>query len=121
VKYDFPAACRLKKEKDIKAVLARQDIFRGKRLIFYRAENNSGQDGEADKIHRFCIMAPRKCGNAARRNRIKRIIREILRINRYRIEVGYDYIIRIDPAGVANQEIRQELFIGDFECFFGWN
>lgn len=111
----------MKKEKDIKAVFARQDIFRGKRLIFYRAENNSGQDGETDKIHRFCIMVPRKCGNAAGRNRIKRIIREILRINRYRVEVGYDYIIRIDPAGVANQEIRQELFIGDFESYFGWN
>jgi len=124
----LPAECRLKKAKDIKAVFARRDVFRGKRLVFYRAEilakrdNTKGNDpGNAIKIHRFCLMVPKGCGGAVKRNRIKRVLREIIRSNRHRIETGYDYIIRVEPTGVEDINIKQEVFLDDFENYFGWN
>jgi ribonuclease P protein component len=118
----------LKKAKDIKAVFARRDVFRGKRLIFYRAETSAerykirsiGKRNTVD-IHRFCLMVPKGCGSAVRRNRIKRVLREIVRNNRHRIETGYDYIIRVEPTELKDIDIRQEIFFGDFENYFGWN
>lgn len=124
----LPATCRLKRAKDIKAVFARRDVFRGKRLIFYRAETSAERDKtkSLDKrntvdIHRFCLMVPKGCGGAVRRNRIKRVLREIVRNNRHRIETGYDYIIRVEPTELKDIDIKQEIFFGDFENYFGWN
>ena len=111
----------MKKEKDIKAVFARRDIFRGKRLVFYRAENSIKRDEGTELIHRFCIMVSKKCGKAVKRNRIKRVIREILRNNRDRIKTGYDYIVRVEPAAITGHDIKQDLFIDDFKSYFRWN
>lgn len=123
MKATFPAACRLRSAKEIQAVLARRDIFRGKRLIFYRGPSPAagpGPDEAAEPIARFCLMVSRRCGGAVRRNRIKRVLREIIRLNRYRIPTGYDYIIRARGSGIENQDINQDLFRDDFSGYFGW-
>ena len=120
----FPAACRLRSAKEIQAVLARRDIFRGKRLIFYRglspAAAEAGPKEAAEPITRFCLMVSRRCGGAVRRNRIKRVLREIIRLNRYRIPAGYDYVIRARASGIENEEINQDLLRDDFSGYFGW-
>jgi ribonuclease P protein component len=121
----FPAALRLRNERDIKAVLARRDIFRGRRLIFYRGPMPSpGEAGTGEEMnveHRFCLAVSRKCGTAVRRNRIRRLLREIIRTNRGRIPTGYDYIIRIGEAALTDTKIKQDLFIADFNRYFGWD
>jgi len=42
---------------------------------------------------RLGITVAKKVGNAAKRNRIKRLIREFFRLNKQRIPVGYDILI----------------------------
>lgn len=121
----FPAACRLRNERDIKAVLARRDIFRGRRLIFYRGpiseQTEAGTAEECKPEHRFCLAVSRKCGTAVRRNRIRRLLREIIRTNRGRIPTGYDYIIRVVDAALTDTKIKQDSFIADFNRYFGWD
>ena len=121
----FPAACRLRHEHDIKAVLARRDIFRGRRLIFYRGPMptaaGSGTGEEMKTEHRFCLAVSRKCGTAVRRNRIRRLLREIIRTNRGRIPTGYDYIIRVVDTALTDTKIKQDSFIADFNRYFGWD
>jgi ribonuclease P protein component len=121
----FPAACRLRNENDIKAVLARRDIFRGRRLIFYRGPMSSGNKAltgkEIKPEHRFCLAVSRRCGTAARRNRIRRLLREIIRTNRGRIPSGYDYIIRVVETALLESKIKQDVFIDDFKRYFGWD
>ncbi len=121
----YPAACRLRNERDIKAVLARRDIFRGQRLIFYRgpmpSQDSAGIGEEITAEHRFCLAVSRKCGTAVRRNRIRRLLREIIRTNRERIPIGFDYIIRVGEAALVETKIKQGLFIADFNRYFGWD
>lgn len=121
----FPAALRLRTEHDIKAVLARRDIFRGRRLIFYRGpkpeQTDAGTGKERKPEHRFCLAISRKCGTAVRRNRIRRLLREIIRTNRGRIPTGYDYIIRVVETALTETKIKQDLFIADFNRYFGWD
>lgn len=78
-----------------------------------------GSSGESLQPGRFCLVVSKKCGIAVRRNRIKRILREILRQNLFRIQPGYDYIVVVFPSGLP-EKINQEDFIGDFATYFGW-
>jgi ribonuclease P protein component len=121
----FPAACRLRNERDIKAVLARRDIFRGRRLIFYRgpmpSQVDAGTGEETGAEHRFCLAVSRKSGTSVRRNRIRRLLREIIRTNRERIPTGFDYIVRVGQDALVETKIKQDLFIADFNRYFGWD
>jgi ribonuclease P protein component len=133
----FPAAWRLSRKKDIEAVFARRDVFRGERLVFYRgpifggdladtgkkssASEPSPETPAIENISRFCLMVSRKCGKAVRRNRIKRLLREIIRHNRDRITPGFDFVVRVECDRLKNiEEVTEKDFIGDFQFYFGW-
>jgi ribonuclease P protein component len=126
----FPAECRLKNRKDIQAVYARRDIFRGERLVFYRGgfsvtvASDSGAKSpksiSSENMSRFCLSVSKACGGAVRRNRIKRILREIIRHHRLRIEPGFDYIIRVNPARLKDK-ISEKDFLADFSRYFRWS
>jgi len=51
---------------------------------------------------RFGFIASKKVGKAAVRNRAKRIIREIIRLNLDKIEDGFDAVVIVSP-NAANQ------------------
>jgi ribonuclease P protein component len=126
----FPAECRLKNRKDIQAVYARRDIFRGERLVFYRAIFSGAATVEhsepgpksisSENMSRFCLSVSKACGGAVRRNRIKRILREIIRHHRQRIEPGFDYIIRVNAARLKDS-ISEKDFLADFSRYFRWS
>ena len=71
---------------------------------------------------RLGMTVGKKFGNAVKRNRIKRLIREFFRLDKQRIPVGYD--ILISPIKAADTptllKVREEL--GDLlienEAFF---
>lgn len=66
-------------------------------------------------------MVAKKCGPAIRRNRIKRVLREIIRRHQDRIPQGYDYVIRVACDRLNDTEtITEKDFIGDFKTYFGW-
>jgi len=118
----FPAARRLKNAEDIKAVFFRRDVRRGKRLIFYRALRSGETDAAVIRsARRLALVVSRRCGTAVRRNRIKRILREIIRHNWERIATGYDYIIRVLPDNLPSEKIKQEDFLDDCEILFRWS
>ena len=112
----FPADCRLKNKSDIQAVFARRDVYRGERLVFYRGISTA----VSEDTSRFCLSVSKKCGGAVRRNRIKRILREIIRLHRQKIAPGYDIVIRVDAARLRDT-VTEKDFLGDFTRYFGWN
>lgn len=121
--YRFPAACRLKNAKDIQAVYARRDVFRGERLVFHRANSSIPVDKDCENSDaadsRYCLVVSKKCGHAAKRNRIKRLLREILRKNRFRIPPGYDFLIRAIPEALGDK-VKQDDFLADFKTYYRW-
>jgi ribonuclease P protein component len=65
---------------------------------------------------RLGITVTRKIGNAVARNRIKRLVREVFRLNRARLPEGLDLV------WVAKQQAAQACFadvLGDFETLVG--
>ena len=120
----FPAQCRLKNRQDILAVYARRDIYRGERLVFYRGDasksNIDQPPGRPEPESRFCLAVSKHCGGAVRRNRIKRVLREIIRKNKYKIASGYDFVIRVNAARLR-ENVTEKDFLDDFADYFGWN
>ncbi len=55
-------------------------------LVVYVRENGQG-------INRIGITASKKIGNAVTRNRAKRRIRELYRVNLVKLKAGYDFVI----------------------------
>ncbi len=77
---------RIKKNSEFRIVLGRGEKVKSDNLIFYFAENRLG-------FSRIGLSLSKKTGNAVKRNRIKRLVREIFRRQKKRFKKGYDIVV----------------------------
>lgn len=82
----FPKILRLRKRREFDRVFARKCSVSGSCLIIYACENDYG-------FPRLGPVVSRKCGKSVVRNRWKRLMREVFRINRNRIQTGVDLVM----------------------------
>jgi len=73
-------------------------------LAVYAARNTLG-------ITRLGITTSRKVGNAVRRNRWRRLIREAFRLEKQSFPAGYDLVVIVAPsrAPTTRDDVSQEL------------
>jgi ribonuclease P protein component len=62
---------------------------------------------------RLGITVGKRVGNAAKRNRIKRLIREFFRLNKQQLPVGYDILISPIKAADVLTMLRVQEELGD--------
>ena len=104
----FPTACRLTKRREYLAVYSK-----GHRTGTYSFTmfGLPGQNGP-----RIGITVTKKVGNAVRRNRIKRVFREIYRKNRHLLEANLDLVINSHRGiDTTNFLSLQEEFLVSFQ------
>lgn len=87
-RYTFPKEKRLRSNRLFREVISSGQCFRDKLLTVYIAKNNSG-------FSRLGVSVSKSCGNAVKRNRLKRLVREVFRLNQYDIPKDYDYLVLI--------------------------
>lgn len=85
-KFTFKKEERLRKKREFEKAFAEGKKISNRNLVIYIRQNESG-------FSRLGIVVSRKFGNAPRRNRFKRIIREIFRLNKEIIPKGIDIIV----------------------------
>lgn len=74
-------------------------------VLYYKLQ--PGQDS-----FRFGVSVSKKIGNAVVRNRIRRVLKEIIRLNAMRIPGGYDLILiaRKPVVEMTYQEMEKSVF-----------
>ena len=103
----FPRSCRLTARRQYLAVYGRGHRVGCKSLTLFGLANTLG-------VCRLGITVTRKSGGATRRNRIKRLLREVFRRHRDDLPHGIDVVVNVRP-GSDTPELRryeQELVDG---------
>lgn len=83
---------RLKYRNDISAFFNNKNNLKKVRSLYYSVfvlKNNRSYS-------RFAVTIKKNKANSVNRNRVKRIVREIYRIEKNKIPIGYDYFIIIN-------------------------
>lgn len=74
-------------------------------LVFYGLPNALGH-------HRLGLTVPRRVGNAVRRNRIKRLLREAFRLSQHELPGALDVVVVVRPHEAAPlAEYQQKLAV----------
>jgi ribonuclease P protein component len=98
-------AYRIKKSTEIDALLKQKNrIANGYFSLFYWV--NPAMDH-----YRFALSVPKKLGNAVERNRIKRQIREIVRLSAITEAVDVFLIVRTRANELNYAQLREQLMI----------
>lgn len=82
----FPKTLRLRKRREFDRVFAEKCSVSGTCVVIYARENDHG-------FSRLGLIVSRKCGKSVLRNRWKRLMREVFRLQRGRIRAGLDLVM----------------------------
>jgi len=93
----FGKSKRLHRRRDFQRVFAARCSVADRYLVVYVAPNGLGHS-------RLGIPVGRKFGNAVRRNRVKRLIREAFRIEQWDLLPGFDIICIPRPGDLGDQQ-----------------
>lgn len=99
----YPKTQRLRRRREFLAVQRTGTKFHFAHLLAFVKPSQGGR--------RIGITASRKVGDAVRRNRIKRLLREIWRRDRNNLPVGYDIVLvaKRNASEASYVQLRQEL------------
>ena len=103
-RYSFGKNQRIRKRRDYQAIYQEGKRVHSKSFIILFKPNNEGTT-------RFGITVSKKVGNAVRRNRIKRLLREYFRLNRdlFRDSTDVVVIARKDISLRNYRDVCEEL------------
>jgi len=87
---DYPRACRLVRRAEFDAVYSEGRRRASPSFVVFLRPNGG-------EISRFGLSVKRALGAAVQRNRIRRRVREILRLHRQEIASGWDIVIHPRP------------------------
>lgn len=95
---------RLRKNLEFKKVYSSRNNYWNRNLILYKRKNNSENT-------RIGFSISKKVGNAVIRNKIKRRMKEICRLNLYRTKSGYDliFIPKKNVVDISFKELESAL------------
>lgn len=92
----------IKKTQDIQKIIKKGIKKHSKNFVIYKTINLLN-------YNRYCVAVGKKLGNAVKRNKIKRIIKDILMKNTINSNTDYVIIIKCDVQSLSYDEIKKEL------------
>lgn len=101
----FTKAERLTLQKEFERVFQEGKVFKDAKVVLYVAANGLPHS-------RLGLVVSKKVGNAVRRNRAKRLLREVYRLNKHLLAV------HIDMIAIPRQPFSSDLKRSDVEQGF---
>jgi ribonuclease P protein component len=94
----------IKKNKDYKIIYSHGKSVADRHMVLFFLANNL-------ETCRFGFTASKKIGNAIKRNRVRRLLKEACRLNLKRFQTGFDYVLlaRKSIVGQKYQQVEESL------------
>ncbi|GJQ23020.1 MAG: ribonuclease P protein component [Planctomycetia bacterium] len=105
MKYRFTKAERLTLKREFERVFQEGKVFKDAKVVLYVVVNSLPHS-------RLGLVVSKKVGNAVRRNRAKRLLREVYRLNKHLLAVHVDII------AIPRQPFSSDLKRSDIEDGF---
>ncbi len=105
VNFQFTKAERLTLNREFERVFDEGRVFKNSHVVLYVASNEYQNS-------RLGLVVSKKVGNAVRRNRAKRLLREAYRLNKYLLTV------RVDIIAIPRSPFSSDLKLPDVEDGF---
>ncbi|MBV9104389.1 MAG: ribonuclease P protein component [Verrucomicrobia bacterium] len=104
IRFKFCRSSRLSRASDFRSVKVSGKSWNGKHLVLAILAR------ETEAASRIGIVTTKRLGNAVTRNKIRRRIREIFRLNQHRIQTGILLvtIARVSSATATFDELRRD-------------
>jgi len=83
--FKFTKQERIKKKKEFEKVFQEGKVIKNGKVVLYVMPN--GLD-----VSRLGLVVSKKVGNAVRRNRVKRLLREVYRLNKHLLKTPVDIV-----------------------------
>ena len=105
-KFSFRRHERLQRRKDFQLALHHGSRRQTKNFTIILRPN-------ALQFSRLGVTVSKKVGNAVKRNRVKRCLREFFRLHKHKLPPSHDLVIlaKKDAAALAYNDVREELAI----------
>jgi ribonuclease P protein component len=87
-RYSFPKEKRLRSNRLFREVISSGKCVRDGMMTIYISKNDCG-------FSRLGVSVSKSFGNAVKRNHLKRLVREVFRLNQHDIPTGFDYLVLI--------------------------
>ena len=102
--FSFPKNLRILNRRDFVNINRSGKHLHTKHFTVILKQNGLG-------ITRLGVSVSKKTGNAVKRNRVKRLIRELFRLNKTRFPQGYDIVIaaKKDASYLDLRKIKEDL------------
>lgn len=94
----------IKSSDEINKIINSKNVIRNKYFYIYKGNNDKN-------IHRFVICVSKKIGNAVRRNKIKRQIKDIIDKSNLIFKTNQDYVIIVSREinNIDFKEMKENL------------
>lgn len=89
----------LRRKKDFSSIYNRGKSFASKYIVIFHKKNNL-------EYNRTAFLASKKVGNSVKRNKARRLMKEIYHIYKDKLKIGYD-IIFIARTGIETANFEQ--------------
>ena len=102
--FSFQKEDRILTPRDYRRIVRRGRCLQTRNFRIYLLDSPTGR-------RRLGLVVSRKAGNAVRRNRTKRVLRELFRLNRRLFPEGKDAVITVRPrvARVSLSSVAEEI------------
>lgn len=101
--YGLPKSSRIRSSRDFARIYGLRNRAGDRHLLVFAAKNDLGRT-------RFGLSVSKKHGNAVKRSRLKRLLREAFRLSRHELPNGLDFIlIPRQDSGAELADYRRSL------------